>query len=68
MMTQAFHEDLVRQRYAEMLRNARHAEMAVLLRAEHEHTSLFERGHALFSRLPRLTRTRHTHDVRRAQV
>jgi hypothetical protein len=67
-MSQAFHEDLVRQRYAEMLRNARHAELAALLRAEQEHTSLWARGYALISRLPHRTRTGRTVDVRRAAV
>jgi hypothetical protein len=68
MMSQAFHEDLVRQRYADMLRSARHADMAALLRAEEERTSPWARAFALIGRLPHRTRTGPTYDLRRASV
>ena len=67
-MSHVFHEDLVRGRYAEMLRNARQAELAALIRAEQEHTSLRARGYALLSRLPHRTRAARTYDIRRASV
>ena len=68
MMSHYFHEEITRHRYAEMLRNARQAELAALVRAEHEHTSLFARGHALVSRFPGLTRARRRSDVRAAHA
>ena len=52
MMSHYFHEEITRHRYAEMLRNARQAELAALLRAEHEHTLLFARGRRLIARVP----------------
>ncbi|MCI4355136.1 MAG: hypothetical protein L3K06_07210 [Thermoplasmata archaeon] len=65
-MSHFYYEEIAGQRYADFLRNERQAELAALVKAEQDHTSLSARAHALVGRLPRLTRARRTHDVRGA--
>jgi hypothetical protein len=61
-----FHQEIVRQRHADVLRDARREQLALLLTAERERSPIVRLGRLLEARLVALLRRREAHAPRPA--